>query len=261
MAHVTSRDGTRIAFEQNGQGPAVILVDGALCSRAAGPMPALATLLAAHHTVYAYDRRGRNESGDTKPYAVDREVEDLAALIDAAGGSACVYGASSGAALAFLAASKLGPKVRKVAGYEAPYNGDPAARQRLNDYAKDLTEALAADRRGDAVELFMRLVGTPADQVAGMRQSPYWSALEAVAPTLAYDAAILGDGALPLEQAASIAAPALLLNGGASPAFMGASADALANVMPRAERRVLADQRHDAAAEALAPILAEFFGS
>lgn len=261
MAQVTSRDGTGIAFEQSGRGPAVILVDGALCSRASGPMRGLAALLAEQFTVYAYDRRGRNESGDTQPYAVDREVEDLEALIDAAGSSACLYGASSGGALALLAASKLGPKVRKVAGYEAPYDAEPTARRRMRDYAKDLTEALAAGRRGDAVEHFMRLVGVPADQVVGMRQSPYWSALEAIAPTLAYDSAIMGDGAPPLEQAASIAVPALLLNGGASPTFMGASADALAAVMPQAERRVLPNQRHDASAEALAPVLADFFGS
>lgn len=261
MAEATSRDGTRIAFERSGRGPAVILVDGALCSRAAGPMRPLAALLAPRFTVYAYDRRGRGESGDTQPFAVEREVEDLAALIDTAGGAAGVYGASSGAALALRAASQLGPKIRKVAGYEAPYDADPAARQRLRAYAMDLGEALAAGRRGDAVALFMTLVGTPADHVAGMRRSPYWSALEAVAPTLAYDSAILGDGAPPLDLAASIAAPALLLNGGASLAFMGASADALAKVMPRAQRRILPDQRHDASAEALAPVLAEFFGS
>src|SRR6185437_6873474 len=186
MSPVTSADGTTIAFERTGQGPAIILVDGALCSRAGGPMRGLAALLSPHFTVYAYDRRGRNESGDTKPYAVEREVEDIAALLAEAGESACVYGISSGAALALEAASTLGAKVRKLAMYEAPYNSDAAVRQRARDYTDNLTEALAAGRRGDAVELFMTMVGTPADQVAGMRQSPFWPALEAVAPTLAY---------------------------------------------------------------------------
>src|SRR5579885_1623888 len=214
MPRVKSADGTMIAFETLGRGPVVILVDGALCYRGFGPMPCLAALLAAHFTVYVYDRRGRGESGNTHPYAVAREVEDLAALIDAADGSASLYGISSGAALALEAARTLGAKVTKLALYEAPYNGEAIARQRMRDYAANLAEALAADRRGDAVALFMTLVGAPAEQIAGMRESPVWPAFEAVAPTLAYDSAILGDGRVPVEKAASATTPALVMNGG-----------------------------------------------
>lgn len=259
MPQVNSEDGTTIAFEKTGHGSAVILIDGALCSRGGGPMRSLAALLATHFTVYTYDRRGRNESGDTKPYAVEREVEDIDALIDEAGGSACLYGVSSGAALALEAARTLEAKVRKIAMYEAPYNSDAAARQRARDYTNNLTDALAAGRRGDAVELFMTLVGMPAEQVAGMRHSPAWPSLEAVAPTLAYDNAILGDGTVPVEKAASVSVPALAMNGGASHAFMQETADVLAKVMPNAQRRIIAGQRHDVAPDVLAPVLVDFF--
>ena len=261
MTRVISADGTAIAFEKTGNGSAVILVDGALCYRGFGPMRGLAALLASNFTVYTYDRRGRGESGDTHPYVVAREVEDIAALVDEAGGSASLCGLSSGAALALEAARTLGDQVTKLALYEAPYNDDAVARQRMRDYTANLAEALAADRRGDAVALFMNLVGAPDEQVNGMRHSPVWTAFEAVAPTLAYDNAILGDGRVPVERAASVAAPTLVMNGGASHAFMQESADALARVMPNAQRRILAGQRHDVASDVLAPILADFFGS
>jgi pimeloyl-ACP methyl ester carboxylesterase len=259
MTQLRSADRTSIAFETMGQGPAVILVDGALCSRNFGPMRGLAALLAARFTVYLYDRRGRGESGDTQPFAVEREVEDHAALIERAGGAAYVYGISSGAALVLHAASALGPAVRKLAMYEPPYDDNPATRQVAMDYTRQLTAALADGRRGDAVALFMGLVGAPPEQVAGMRQSPIWPAFEAVAPTLAYDEAVLGGRVVPLVKAASIAIPALIMNGDAGEPFMRDTAAALARVMPRAEHRILAGQRHDVAAEALAPVLREFF--
>jgi pimeloyl-ACP methyl ester carboxylesterase len=260
VSEVRSADGTTIAFEKSGQGPAIILVDGALCSRSFGPMRGLASLLAEGFAMYAYDRRGRGESGDTQPYSVEREVEDVDALVEEAGGSAYLFGSSSGGVLALEAARRLGGKVGKVAVWEAPCNDDPNARERMGEYSRRLAEALAEGRRGDAVELFMTLVGTPAEQIAGMRQAPFWAALEAVAPTLAYDSAVLGgDGALPLETAASVAAPALLMNGDAGFSFMSETADALAKAMPDARRRTLAGQRHDADPEPLAPVLAEFF--
>ena len=193
MNKVISKDGTQIAYETKGSGPAVILVDGALCYRSFGPMPHLAELLAPRFTVYIYDRRGRGESGNSKPYAIEREVEDIEALIKAAGGSAFVYGISSGACLALEAAIKLGDKIRKLAMYEPPYNSEEAARQAWREYRKKLAELLAAGRRGDAAALFMGFVGTPADQIDGMRQAPMWPMFEAVAPTLAYDAAAMGE--------------------------------------------------------------------
>src|SRR6266849_7744090 len=171
MEKVISKDGTTIAFDQSGKGPAIILVGGAFEQRAMDSETAqLAALLAQHFTVFHYDRRGRGESTDTLPYAVEREIEDIEALITEAGGQAAVFGISSSAALAMEAAIKLGDKVKQLAMYEVPYNSDEAARQAWMDYRKQLKELLAADRRGDAVALFKMLVGMPADHVPGMRQ-------------------------------------------------------------------------------------------
>jgi len=189
-------------------------------------------------------------------------MEDIEALIDEAGGQAAVFGISSGAALAMEAAIKLGDKVKKLAMYEAPYNSDEAARQAWMDYRKQLKELLAADRRGDAVALFMLLVGMPVDHVPGMRQHPMWPMWEAVAPTLAYDAAVMGeDASVPTEKAASVAVPALVMDGGASYPFMHVTALALVNAMPHAEHRTLEGQTHEVEASALAPVLVEFFNS
>ena len=259
-AFATSKDGTKIAYDKQGEGPAVILVYGALCYRSFGSLPELDKLLAQHFTVYNYDRRGRGDSGDTRPYAVEREVEDIEALIDEAGGVAYLYGHSSGAALALEATIKLGGKVKKLAMYEAPYNDDDEARRAWKEYIKQLTELLAADRRGDAVALFMKLVGTPADQIEAMRHAPIWPMLEAIAPTLAYDhTAILGeDGSVPIERAASVRVPALVMNGGASYAFMYETARALSQAMPNAQLRTLEGQTHEVDPKVLAQALVEF---
>ena len=261
MNTVTSTDGTKIAYDAQGEGPAVILVDGALSTRQA--KPELAKLLASRFTVYGYDRRGRVDSGDTRPYAVAREIEDLETLIDEAGGSACLYGHSSGACLALEAAAQLGGKVGKLAMYEAPYNDDPAVRKPWATYIAQLTEALADDRRGDAVALFMRYVGMPDEQIAGMRQAPFWPGIEAIAPTLAYDhTGILGpDLAVPAARAARIRTPTLVMSGDASSPFMRDTAETLSRAMPRAELRILAGQTHDVDQAVLAPVLAEFFAS
>ncbi len=261
MNTVTSKDGSKIAYDTIGHGPAVILVAGALCSRSFWSGPELAKLLAPRFTVYNYDRRGRGDSGDTKPYAVEREVEDIKALIDEAGGAAYLYGHSSGAALALEAALRLGNKVRKLAMYEAPYNEDAEAQQAWKQYIKQLTKLLAADRRGDAVALFMKYVGTPDEQIEGMRHAPNWPMFEALAPTLAYDhTAILGgDASVPTERAASVTVPTLVMNGGASYPFMHDTARALSQAMPHAEFRTLERQRHDVDLDVLAPVLMEFF--
>jgi pimeloyl-ACP methyl ester carboxylesterase len=260
MGQVKSEDGTTIAYDQTGKGPAVILVDGALCYRGFGPMGTLSKLLAPHFNVIYFDRRGRGESTDTKPYSVEREVEDIDVLIDQAGGSTFLFGTSSGGSLALEAALQLGNKVKKLAVYEAPYNSDDAARQAYRDHRKQLDEALSANWRGDAVVLFMNLVGTPAEMINGMRQSPAWPALEAVAPTLAYDAATLGDDrAVPIKRAAAVAAPTLVMNGTVIP-FMETSASALAKAIPHAQHKTLQGQSHDVNLEVLAPVLVEFFG-
>jgi pimeloyl-ACP methyl ester carboxylesterase len=260
MKHVTSKDGTAIAYEQAGQGQPVILVDGAMCYRGFGPMAGLSALLEPQFTTFRYDRRGRGDSGDTQPYAVEREVEDIEALINQAGGSAFVYGTSSGAALAMEAALRLGSKITKLAMFEPSYNDDPAARQASKQYAKQLKELIAAGCPGDAVALFMSYVGTPPEAIEGMKQSPVWPIFEAVGPTLAYDNAVLGeDAAVPTGRAAGVSIPTLLMNGGAGLPFMHETADALAKAIPNAKRRTLAGQTHDVAAEAVAPLLVEFF--
>ncbi len=266
MNTVTSQDGTTIAFDQSGKGPALILVGGMFEQRAMDSETAqLAALplLAQHFTVFHYDRRGRGDSTDTPPYAVAREVEDIEALIEAAGGSACLFGISSGAALAFEAALALDGKVKKLAMYEPPYNDDEEARRAWKEFRNQLQEVLTAGRRGDAVGLFMTLLGMPADHLEGMRQNPMWPMWEAVAPTIAYDAAVLGEEAsVPAERAAHLAVPALLMDGGASEwPFMHTTAVALANAMPQAQRRTLEGQTHEVAAKALAPALVEFFNS
>jgi pimeloyl-ACP methyl ester carboxylesterase len=263
MNKVTSKDGTQIAYETKGSGPAVILVDGALCYRSFGPMAHLAELLAPRYTVYIYDRRGRGDSSNSRPYAVEREIEDLEALIQAAGGTAFVYGISSGACLALEAAIQLGKKIQKLAMYEPPYNSEPNARQAWQEYRNQLAELLATGRRGDAAALFMGFVGTPADQINGMRQAPVWPMFEAVAPTLAYDAAAMGeDRSVPVSRAANVRVPVLVMDGGANLAllpFMHDTATRLAKVIPHAQQRTLEGQTHDVNLEVLAPVLVEFF--
>ena len=263
MKQVQSVDGTNIAFDQIGKGPALILVGGALEQRAMDSETAqLAPLMAEHFTVFHYDRRGRGDSTDTQPYAVEREIEDIDALITEAGGSAFVFGISSGAALALEAAIKLGDKVKKLAMYEVPYNSDETARRAWQAYRKQLTGVLALGRRGDALALFMLLTGMPADHLDRVRQNPMWPMWEAVAPTLAYDAAVMGeDASVPSEKAASVAVPALVMDGSASYPFMHITALALAKAMPHAEHRTLEGQTHEVESSVLAPVLEEFFNS
>lgn len=260
MPVVTSADGTVIAYERTGSGPALILVDGAMCYRAAGPMRPLAALLQDSFTVYTYDRRGRGESSDTTPYAVAREAEDLQALIAQAGGEACVYATSSGAALA-LATAAAGPGISKLALHEPPFMAEAEDGTRIKRYTERLNELLGAGRKGDAVALFMTHVGIPAEAVAGMRTQPGWATFEAIAPTLAYDDEVLGDGSVPRDLASTIAVPALVLAGGASPQSLQQAAKATADALPTAGHRTLYGQTHDVAPDALAPVLVEFFGT
>ncbi len=263
MSTVTSKDGTKIGYDKQGSGPAVILVDGALCYRGFGPMPGLAKLLVPHFTVFTYDRRGRGESGNGMPASVEGEVEDLDALITEAGNSAYLVGLSSGGALVLETAIRLGSKVKKLAIYEAPYNSDVADVQAWKDYTAQISQNLAAGRRGDAVVAFMNFVGTPAEMVDGMKHSPMWPMFEAVAPTLAYDALVLGSERrpAPVERAKRVSSPALVMNGGAGFPFMADTAKALAGAIPHARHRTLEGQRHDVSLEVLAPVLIEFFNT
>jgi pimeloyl-ACP methyl ester carboxylesterase len=260
--HVTSRDGTRIAFDRVGEGPPVILVDGALCHRRFGPAGPLAKHLADRFTVITYDRRGRGDSGDTQPYAVEREVEDLDAVIQEQGGSAYVYGISSGAALALDTAAQT-DGVSKVAVYEAPFIVDDTNPPRPDDYVTNMDALVAAGRRSDAVRSFMKTVGTPGFAVAMMRLMPVWSKLKAVAHTIPYDYRVLGDtGAgrpLPTDRWASIKVPVLVMDGGNSPAWLRNAMRHLAEVLPDASHRTLPGQTHMLKPEAVAPVLKEFF--
>jgi pimeloyl-ACP methyl ester carboxylesterase len=187
-------------------------------------------------------------------------VEDLQTLITAAGGSARLYGHSSGGALALEAASRLGEQVHKLAIYEVPYDDDPSARDGWNQFRQHLAECLTAGRRGDAAALFMHYVGVPAKHIERARNSPGWPAIEAIAPTLAYDNALLGENrSIPVERVAQVSVPALVLHGGASVTVMHDTACSLAKALPRATLRSLDGQRHNVDVAVLAPILATFF--
>jgi pimeloyl-ACP methyl ester carboxylesterase len=264
MPTTISRDGTPIAFDRSGSGPALILVDGALCYRAFGPMAKLLPLLTPHFTVYTYDRRGRGESGDKGPYAVEREVEDIEALIREAGGSACVYGISSGAALVLEAAARSSA-IKKLVVYEAPFIVDGSRAPLGKDYARTMQNHIAEGRRNDAVKQFMRAVGVPGFMIFVMRLMPMWKKLKAVAHTLPYDTQIMADNqrGKPLsdEQWASVLAPALAVDGGKSPAWMRNATQALAEALPNAEYQTIPGQTHMLKPEAIAPVLVEFFKS
>ena len=262
MRTVTSKDGTTIAFDQSGKGPVVILVDGALQYRAFDQgMKQLADHLSEHFTVIHYDRRGRGDSTDTQPYALEREIEDIEAIMDEVGGSACLYGISSGAALAMEAAIALPNKVRKLAMYEAPYNDDESAQQTWKEYVKQLRSLLDEGRKGDAVGLFMMLVGASPEDVEGVKQSPLWPLWESIAPTLAYDhiASLGEDAGVPTERAGKVTVPTLVMDGSESFPFMHVTATTLAKVIPNAQHRTLEGQTHEVGSEALAPVLIEFF--
>lgn len=253
-----SHDGTSIAYQSSGQGPVVILVSGAMSTGAT--VAPLAVPLADRFRVVSYDRRGRGESGDTQPYAVEREVEDLAALIEAVGGEAALYGVSSGGALALEAAAS-GLPVRQVAVYEVPFAVYEGGAKERAEYTERLTEALAEGRRGDAVELFLRLTGMAEQMIQGARQSPMWPGLETVAPSLAYDDAVMGDGLLPGDRLASIGVPVLAVAGSLSPAWMHEAARAVAQTVPEGTYRSLEGQTHMVEPDVLGPVLAEFFGA
>ncbi len=264
MKTVTSKDGTRIAFEQAGTGPALIIVDGAMCYRASGPSGPLAALLTSHFTLYTYDRRGRGESGDTAPYAIEREIEDIEAMINEAGGSAFVYGSSSGAALA-LEAAKTIPGIKKLALYEAPFIVDDSRTPLPEDNAAHFKSLIAADRRAEAVSLFMKQVEVPAFFVFLMRFMPPWKTLKAVAHTLPYDLTIVGPNQvgkpLPEKRWDNVKMPTLVMDGGKSPKWMRNGVKALANNLSNAKYRTLEGQTHLLKPEAVAPVLQEFFAS
>ncbi len=258
MATVISKDGTPIAYEKSGSGFPVILVDGALCSRSFGPMPKLAPLMAEHFTVYMYDRRGRNESGDTQPYAVEREIEDIDALIQAAGGLAYVFGISSGAALA-LAASAKGLNITKLALYEPPFEVPGATDGAPKDMLIQLKTMVAEDRPGDAVKYFMKVVGVPSFGIFMMTLLPIWKKLKAVAHTLPYDITILDGFALPEDRAKAIKVQTLVAAGTKTSEPLKKSVKRLSELIPGNQYKMLEGQTHNVSEKAIAPLLITFF--
>ncbi|WP_328995616.1 alpha/beta hydrolase [Kribbella sp. NBC_01245] len=259
MSTTTSKDGTTLAYDVTGSGPALVLVSGASTTRASNQE--YAEQLSADFTVYNYDRRGRGDS-DTKSdftgtIAVEREFEDLDAIIAEAGGAAAVLGFSSGAVLA-LKATANGAKVTDLVLWETPFSLDEGGPARQATYAAELHEHLAAGRNGDAAALFMNLVGLPPEMIANIRNSPMWPGLEAVAPSLAYDAAAMGDSRIP--DVSGVTARTLVLDGGASPAFLQDAATALTKALPNAERTTLEGQDHSVSANALVPVVRKWLG-
>jgi pimeloyl-ACP methyl ester carboxylesterase len=258
METVTSRDGTTIAFDRLGSGPPVVLVCGGSVDRTADA--ALAQELASDFTVFNYDRRGRGDSGDTLPYAIEREVEDIEAVFGAAGGSAFLWGSSSGAVLALIAAES-GVPVTKLALWEPPFVPEGIPRP-PEDQVSQYETMIAEGRRGDAVEYFMtKVIGMPPEVVAGARTQPWWAATEARAHTLAYDARIMGDYSIPKDLAASVKVPTMVIAGGADMPWMRQTAEQLADALPDGEVRILQGQGHDVDPGVLAPALTEFFNA
>ncbi len=261
LKKVKSADGTAIAFETTGQGPPLILVGGAFCDRSARASGTpLAVLLAHEFSVFSYDRRGRGDSEDTPPYSIGREVEDLSALNTAAGGSAFVFGISSGAFLA-LEGALQGLVIPKLALYEPPVILDANRAKSFEPMAKQLAEAAAENRRADAVDTFLtKALQVPAPTVARMRKSAIRPGLEALAHTLSYDLLLTARGASRLEQVLSLRSATLVLDGGASPPWMREGVRTLANAIPHARHLSLEGQTHDVEPKVLAQALEKFFG-
>ncbi|MEO5952254.1 MAG: alpha/beta hydrolase [Chloroflexia bacterium] len=260
MNYVHSKDGTTIAYDKYGSGPAVILVCGGSVDR--GSNLSLAEELSKNFTVYNYDRRGRGDSSDTLPYAIDREIEDIEAVADEAGGAAYLYGISSGAALALHTASKIPTKITKVALYEVPYIVDDSHPMPSPNTAEIFNNFIKENRRSDALEYFMaNLVGLPAEFVAQAKASPYWAFGEKLAHTLAYDATAMGDYHLPTDLAASITIPTIVIVGTATWPFLISTGKALSEAIPNAEYAELEGQTHQVDPASLAPVLTQFFNS
>jgi len=255
VSDVVSKDGTRIAYDRMGSGPPVVLIDGALCSREFGPMSQIAALLAPNFTVYLYDRRGRGASGDTPPYAKAREVEDVQALITAAGGSAFVFGISSGAGLALETAAS-GANIPRLAVYEPPFIGAGQV-----NHEQRLKSLVAAGHRAAALKYFMRdMVGAPALMVLILPlMRGVWRKLKAVAHTLPYDAAIMGNWEVPADRLAAMKVPTLAMHGGKTPARLRSAVETLVKVLPNVRHRELPGQTHNVRPAVLVPALREFF--
>ena len=252
---VTSADGTSIAYDRVGHGPALLVIGAGPVDRSVNAP--LAQLLGAEFTVYNYDRRGRGGSGDTAPYDVSREFEDIQAVIDVAGGSAHIFGTSGGGAIALEAAAR-GMDVTRLVVWEPPYIVAGTRPPAPPDYRQQLIDLLAENRRGDMVGLFFTVAGLPAEFIAQMRQSPFWPDMEKIAHALVYDATMIGDFSVPTARLAAVdTVPTMVIDGGTTP-WVTAGADAVAAAVSGAHRRTLTGQPHNVDPAAIAPAIAEF---
>jgi pimeloyl-ACP methyl ester carboxylesterase len=266
MPTVTSKDGTRIGFDKTGSGPAMIIVNGAMQFRAFDPFMAnFARIMSEHFTVYNYDRRGRGESGDTQPYAKEREIEDLQAMIGDAGGKAMVLGFSSGCAVA-LDTAAVTPGITKICLYEPPFIVDDSRPPLPADYVTHLNVLVAAGKREEAVKYFLNVaVGIPEEYLAGAAQDPGWDTMLQIAHTIAYDGSfvinLMQGKPMPTDRWTNVTVPTLVIEGSESVTFFHTGADALAAVMKNGSRATLPGQSHEVAAEVLAPVVTKFFRS
>ena len=251
---VISADGTTIAYERSGSGrPALVIVTGAFNDRVSSA--SLAAGLRARFDVYRFDRRGRGDSGDTHPWSVAREVEDLAAVIAATGGAPFVYGHSSGAALA-LEAAAAGVPMRRLVAYEPPYTGTSGAHA---SQADELDALVAEGRLEDAAIAFLRGTDAPPGAIEAARSAPHWPAMVALAPTLSYDVRLVNGGEPPVERLGSVAVPVLAAAGGLSPDWALRATDAVAAAVPDGRAGLVEGQTHLVSNGALLPVLSEFF--
>lgn len=257
MKTTRSKDGTTLAYEVHGSGPALVYITGASCFRAFKPVRDDVREFAKEFTVYTYDRRGRGDSGDTPPYAVAREVEDIEALIDAAGGRAHLYGHSSGAVLALEAALHLGDKVHKVVMYDPSYVHDEAEKASYGQLSQKVRGLLKAGENKAAMRTFLKGIGMPGPFVWLLPLFPGWKTMVALAPTLAYDIALTED-LPPVERATRVTVPTHIVVGEKSPAGIHEVANQLTRAIPHAGFEKLAGQDHMVSARALRPVLSRF---
>ena len=266
MPFVTSADGTRIAYETEGSGPALLLIDGAMCSRDMGPMRALSAALSDRFTVWIFDRRGRGDSGNTLPWSADKEIADIAALLaemeSRTGAAPMVFGISSGAILAAKAtAAHAG--IARLALYEAPMIVDDTHAPMSPDFVPSVRRAVDSGRPDTAAKLFMSYVGMPKIALFIMSLLPFWKKVTVNAHTLPYDLGFVEpyQGGKRLDPAdwAALTMPTLVMDGGKSPTYMRNAQKHWADILPDARYKTLDGQTHNVKTEAIAPVLAQFF--
>lgn len=261
MLTTKSNDGTTIAYEKIGSGSNLILVTGALAHRTADGVVSLASELSKNFTVFYYDRRGRGDSTDTKPYNVKKEIQDIEALVNEAGGSAFLFGSSSGGALTLLAGENLGSKkIMKIAVYEPPFGSDTSDNKQQYAKTKSTVKHLVENgKTGDAVSVFFESIGLTPEELKGIKESPVWKDMERVGHTLVYDYEVLGDGTIPVNIIKKVDVPTQIIVGEKSFDFMHTTADALTKIIAGASQTTLKGQSHQASPKVLAPVLVEFF--